>query len=88
MAHTPGPWTVRTIDDLCISVISDGNKVVPALCYGLNREANARLIAAAPDLLRLLRSVCDYSGGCLEQHKTEYNAATVEAYELLNRLGG
>lgn len=64
--HTPGPWGIRSLqseghdigytDDLQIATApdSDGFGVpVAMVCYNGKdqREANARLIAAAPDLL-------------------------------------
>jgi len=58
--HTPGPWrwstyhggvTTATVSrDGCVSAIAD----IPAHHGGVSREANARLIAAAPDLLNAL----------------------------------
>ena len=56
-AHTPGPWDYA-------QGFSAGRKVVSlvgvakarrviAQCGGPDRDANARLIAAAPDLLRV-----------------------------------
>lgn len=47
--HTPGPWAVDREND----VLSDGGDFVAAV-FGdetCREEANARLIAAAPDLL-------------------------------------
>ena len=68
--HTPGPWCVEAIDsehlhDICLAytVPNAGNPVLVATVFGdddddpvNNRqaEANARLIAAAPDLLAAL----------------------------------
>ena len=58
--HTPGTW--HAMDDIggSISVQSEIPKsnggVADAVCYGPNREANARLIAAAPDLLATLQA--------------------------------
>ena len=58
--HTPGPWT----DDIC--TFGPDGKPVPIMCcteeallYGWGEKesrANARLIAAAPDLLALAES--------------------------------
>lgn len=66
MTHTPGPWFVAETDDnegypetviramggvAGVSVAVDFPKI-----FGM-RDANARLIAAAPDLLEALRAV-------------------------------
>lgn len=52
--HTPGPWTVKWLD-VSHAMIYDasGMNVVPRMIAerGAPTEANARLIAAAPDLL-------------------------------------
>lgn len=66
-AHTPGPWTVhmpgsvRACDGSHDTV--DGCRtIVEAEIIGIPRaeaEANARLIAAAPDLLQLVREALD-----------------------------
>jgi hypothetical protein len=59
-AHTPGPWGVR--GDL--HVVSDGGRHIASVIPGIERdseiqdEADARLIAAAPDL-DLLTGVLD-----------------------------
>ena len=49
-AHTPGPWTVSEPTGAYIQSPAGG---IAALTYGA-READARLIAAAPDLLTAL----------------------------------
>jgi hypothetical protein len=64
MSHTPGPWWVEDSDH----PMGEGREVYDgfgrtASVYGdtLTAEANARLIAAAPELLAALREVAD---GC------------------------
>ena len=61
--HTPGPWTVKS----ATSVVADGAQVAscgfkmgswPKEDYD-TEEANARLIAAAPDLLAACRWLID-----------------------------
>ena len=56
--HTPGPWDIGSSlgDDpnrrVPVLALSDtGRSVLIANCGGSPREANARLIAAAPELL-------------------------------------
>jgi hypothetical protein len=48
--HTPGPWTVSEPTGAYIQSAAGG---IAALTYGA-READARLIAAAPDMLAAL----------------------------------
>jgi hypothetical protein len=62
--HTPGPWSVR-FENRATYIVTAGNVIVSAIINvpggdreqdGIN-EANARLIAAAPDLLTALREL-------------------------------
>ena len=60
MTHTPGPWTV---DLGARDLVRNANgeriaKVYGGLTYD-ETIANARLIAASPELLKLLREVMD-----------------------------
>jgi hypothetical protein len=45
--HTPGPWEVHP-EGIWFDIFSKDGAVVS--CEGIDNEANARLIAAAPDL--------------------------------------
>lgn len=57
--HTPGPWVSTDIPSEPI-VRSDELDVSVALCFDVTGDeqlANARLIAAAPDLLEALKAV-------------------------------
>lgn len=67
-AHTPGPWEVALeifdnggIPETVIQAFDGRAAVAVALEFGANnpgmRDANARLIAAAPDLLEALIDV-------------------------------
>lgn len=67
--HTPGPWVVTPHPDTHVDVfgvgeIMDDKEMQYALshtfCYQ-NAEANARLIAAAPELLEALVIARDYA---------------------------
>lgn len=62
--HTPGPWNVGHEDENTgeIEVISDGRPYVCLVLPGAIDEvtpANARLIAAAPELLEALQRLVD-----------------------------
>jgi hypothetical protein len=57
LKHTPGPWRVKQLDD-CF--IEPKICMIPANgCYSYDKlDANARLIAAAPDMLDFLIKSC------------------------------
>ena len=66
--HTPGPWTVTRVSkstilkDLYVSASPErvARVVLPATANSIDEyEANARLIAAAPDLLEALKGFMD-----------------------------
>ncbi len=62
--HTPGPWTVPYKE---FSKVKAENGAVIATCHKLtnltNLEANARLLAAAPDLLATLETIAAFAVG-------------------------
>ncbi len=66
--HTPGPWSVFDYKEGGLTVVSDTHGAYVAKCDGISATigsaeelmANARLIAAAPDLLRLLEDAIPY----------------------------
>ena len=72
MSHTPGPWVVedsrklkrKSLRSEMLMVVAVGGGM-PGLIVNSGKvtptdEANARLIAAAPDLLAALEGVMDY----------------------------
>ena len=69
--HTPGPWTIEPehIDDEDgsyhepVIMANDGMLIVAVIRVGTGQdEANARLIAAAPDLLTALVEIAKGEG--------------------------
>jgi hypothetical protein len=70
--HTPGPWTVIYAPDTGFTIWHDprlhGDKrrgaviIAADLRAGPETEANARLIAAAPDMLAALREMVGFVG--------------------------
>ena len=71
MTHTPGPWLIREGDEWTTDIVTaEGNNECGDVMYwnvaSYNRqrdeaEANAYLIAAAPDLLEALESLINDS---------------------------
>ena len=68
--HTPGPWTIHGSDNATPHVMRDGaadihdlNKLICAMpaeiSQSFNSWANARLIAAAPELLAALEHIAE-----------------------------
>jgi hypothetical protein len=63
--HTPGPWSVNEFTDGSFVIdprfgLNGGHNVVGVgAITGPHAHANARLIAAAPDLLALLKECAD-----------------------------
>ena len=75
--YTPGPWTITVYppddygaEDLCAYI--DGNRKHVAHCMPPDgtstelRDANARLIAAAPELLEALKLIANAENSALD----------------------
>lgn len=92
MAHTPGPWTVQEGE-----VTAAEGDVIIAEMVGRGRpcavenpieaEANARLIAAAPDLLAALRLIVEHSGDPLKVAMAAIAKAEPASLSRRNRDG-
>jgi len=77
-AHTPGPWRVTRHSPSLVKVES-ADRVI---CDGFsNEEANARLIAAAPDLLKYLKEGIGQAekGRSIEDWLNDARAAILKA---------
>jgi len=64
VTHTAGPWALPALDAtnrFHVGQVVDGDGATICIAYGTNSEtvANARLIAAAPDLLALAHQYRD-----------------------------
>ena len=87
--HSPGPWDFcksdysiyRVGEWTCVASFSDAYLPTPA---------DARLMAAAPEMLRLLRVLVPMSESGAEDKEgwMVWNAALNEASELIARLDG
>ena len=92
MTHTPGPWKDRVatgMPDHMISGSREGVCVIP-FKYGegsgtARRNANARLIAAAPELLAWLEAFCAM-WRCGVRNTDNIEAAVTDARALLARI--
>jgi hypothetical protein len=59
--HTPGPWLVRGRGLISVNTKADKSIVAEVITNGTRSEtkSNARLIAAAPDMLAALQEIAD-----------------------------
>ena len=80
ITHTPGPW-YHHMDDYVEALDLDVPLSVCTLAEGEHKEANARLIAAAPDLLRVLMQLVD-------DPRDESPGIWSDAYEAVMRATG
>jgi hypothetical protein len=81
-AHTPGPWTVgRGADGLPIvhtppDTFSPSGQGVAHICKRTmcqDHDANARLIAAAPELLAALKDTLSSLEACVKRREPDWN---------------
>jgi hypothetical protein len=76
-AHTPGPWRIKEMPNRegLICVVPDNNLAVADCCD----IADARLIAAAPELLAALLDVLDADGDLYAMDFDRYRAVIAKA---------
>ena len=65
----PGPWT-RGLSDKTVSFVTAGSRVI-CKCDDSGHRANARLIAAAPDLLDVAQAIVTAYGDLVLPSHTE-----------------
>jgi hypothetical protein len=71
--HTPGPWKVNQVKK-SIMAFNGGSFDV---AKSVENESNARLIAAAPDMLVVLKEAVDHA------HVYDTNPALVELFKAV-----
>ena len=93
--HTPGPWVVTPHPDQNVDVFAVGEVMDEAFQYGLSHTvcyqsagANARLIAAAPDLLAELEMLSNVVEGCGMAAMTEVECRLVFARAAIAKATG
>ena len=77
--HTPGPWKTKEL----MVYAEDGNGVTIA---SVNSEANARLIAAVPELLESLIEAESYIDEVLRSEKRNHGSNCASDLELKSQL--
>lgn len=89
MPHTRGPWGVMNRYAHVVAV--GGGEVIADIRnggggYDYTAEANARLIAAAPELLAALKAVADELEGYLPDDRN--SEALEDAYDAIAKAEG
>jgi hypothetical protein len=89
--HTPAPWVLKapTARNNCFQILpKDGNiTIAEVYCAGRtvdNQDANAALIAAAPELLKALKAVFD----AVEKHGKVDNVVMCKVDAAIEKAGG
>ena len=78
MPHTPGPWYVGKYGDNDSDVCAEGGPLICSLRGGAadacdhTADDDARLIAAAPELLAALRELVQYDDGSSDEGSYGY----------------
>lgn len=92
--HTPAPWRLNAGNETLV-MGSNQRPIARAECGGTSgiglaeAEANARLIAAAPELVEALLGVIDCAGlTALPGYRLELDQAVSNARALLARIKG
>ena len=90
MKYTPGPW--RT-GDMFTTVFGppNGDPCPEVIVSGIRKRANARLIAAAPELLEALQhmnALFDEQGNLREDHEDQASVAFEKTHAALIKALG
>lgn len=86
--HTPGPWSVgTTLADDKLAIIHDGDSVMAILTTCPPKMRDARLIAAAPDLLEALEAL-DALWSESEAQGVDFSAAIAKARAAIAKATG
>jgi hypothetical protein len=90
--HTPGPWTVDPEPNKAGNLeVCVGDEAITYVGCGWSPEvqANARLIAAAPEMYEALMQIAELDGDCEQQRfkLTRFQSAQI-ARAALNQLRG
>jgi len=76
--HTPGQWVIANSDAYNTVVIAQGAEICTVIEHqGGDRKANARLIAAAPELLAALRGAMERWGDVIGSQDHDFEDAAV-----------
>jgi len=76
---TKGPWSIEYDERERYGTVIVSNSTVADICYRVTSEANARLIAAAPELLEALIEAREQLQGYASAAGEYYNSPMINA---------
>ena len=88
--HTPGPWRTDAHNGFPLDIEDPGEYMIAKATPCAKAEANARLIAAAPDLLAALESIAsmyDYEAACGDLASRLYEATCLARAAIAKATG-
>ncbi len=97
--HTPGPWKIDggrnkendcfIWEDIGTATEFPGHAIAKVCGWWPNVQANGRLIAAAPEMLDLLKSAVVYMEGCTLEYGGEDGLKLLErSHAILDKVEG
>jgi hypothetical protein len=90
--HTPGPWAVELPSGYPCSaksnILKPDGTILARIDYGIGEteQANARLIAAAPELLEALRALHEYTRVASAGYRNALTQPEDELYTQVHTL--
>lgn len=83
--HTPGPWAVPAWPNMQPPVVAAGQTIcrTDTGACPVDSRANARLIAAAPELMEALKLMIEWFGGPHEKGCPEDDTCSCKAVALV-----
>lgn len=83
--HTPGPWELVQITPSYLDIMAKGQYI----CYVLSEEtANAKLIAAAPELLTQLKMFVVAAMHIPKGQSREFDKEVSNALAMIDKIEG
>lgn len=88
VGHTPGPWKIGKSETTEMAIREPDGECVAVACELPEMKANARLIAAAPELLDILKTLLQEDDTVVSA-KSPHSVYTIQkAMDILDKIEG
>lgn len=96
MKHTPGPWHINEDQKDCgagkLSIEAKDEYFIAQVDESVSQEANAKLIAAAPELLEALRELdecyCEAGNDLSKEDRHRHRMTLIKARAAIEKATG